>query len=119
MGIGRFTPASTKDGIEKTVEVSLNSFKVNDETFILAIIQDVTKRIEHENHLENQVETLEKIAWQQSHEMRKPVANILGLVQLIEYDQTYNPLLINQLHQTTKELDDVIHKIVNLTHVNR
>lgn len=119
MGIGRFTPAVTKDGIEKIVEVSLNSFKVNDETFILAIIQDVTKRIEHENQLENQVETLEKIAWQQSHEMRKPVANILGLVQLIEYDQTYNPLLINQLHQTTKELDDVIHKIVNLTHLNR
>ncbi|MGX7686507.1 PAS domain S-box protein [Flectobacillus roseus] len=119
MGIGRFTPAITKDGIEKIVEVSLNSFKVNDETFILAIIQDVTKRIEHENKLENQVETLEKIAWQQSHEMRKPVANILGLVQLIEYDKAYNPLLINQLHQTTKELDDVIHKIVNLTHLNR
>lgn len=119
MGIGRFTPAITKDGIEKIVEVSLNSFRVNDETFILAIIQDVTKRIEHETQLENQVETLEKIAWQQSHEMRKPVANILGLVQLIEYDKAYNPLLINQLHQTTKELDDVIHKIVNLTHTNR
>lgn len=119
MGIGRFTPAITKDGIEKIVEVSLNSFKVSDETFILAIIQDVTKRIEHETQLENQVETLEKIAWQQSHEMRKPVANILGLVQLIEYDKAYNPLLINQLHQTTKELDDVIHKIVNLTHINR
>jgi PAS domain S-box-containing protein len=57
MGIGRFTPAVTKDGIEKIVEVSLNSFKVNDETFILAIIQDVTKRIEHENQLENQVKT--------------------------------------------------------------
>ncbi|MFY7827154.1 MAG: PAS domain S-box protein [Flectobacillus sp.] len=119
MGLDRYTPAITKDGIEKTVEVSLNSFQVDEETFVLAIIQDVTKRIEHEHRLENQVEALEKIAWQQSHEIRKPVANILGLVQLIEYDQAYNPLLINQLHQTAQELDDVIHKIVNLTHQSR
>ncbi len=116
MGINRLTPAVTKDGIEKMVEVSLNSFRLDDKLYILAIIQDMTQHVRHETQLKKQVEALEKIAWQHAHEIRRPVANILGLVNLMQLDtnKASQELYSTYLHQSAIELDKVIHQIITL-----
>ena len=69
-----------------------------------------------QDFLLKQNETLRQIAWQQSHEVRRPVANILGLINLIKMDkastQEEKEQYLNYLFQATQELDEIIHKIV-------
>lgn len=60
---------------------------------------------------------LKEIAFIQSHELRKPVANIIGLVQIIkglEFSEE-NRKLLDLLNTSTTELDDMIKRVVSLT----
>lgn len=79
-------------------------------------VQDITVRKQHELRIFKQNETLKQIAWQQSHEVRRPVANILGLYNLLKEDQEATTeekqKYLDFLLQATKELDHIIHKIV-------
>ncbi|HNN32138.1 MAG TPA: PAS domain S-box protein, partial [Chitinophagaceae bacterium] len=61
---------------------------------------------------------LKKIAWQQSHNVRKPLSNILGLVNLLKEDKDIAPNikdLIDLLDVSAKELDDIIKSIIAKT----
>jgi len=65
--------------------------------------------------LREQNEKLRKIAWRQSHEVRRPVATIAGLCILLkERDEDYLHYL-SCLEIAINELDDVIHTIVKET----
>jgi PAS domain S-box-containing protein len=77
-------------------------------------IQNITQRKNDEVKITEQNEQLKAIAWQQSHEVRRPVATILGLIQLIKMENRkgYNETYLNYLLQATEELDAVIHRIV-------
>jgi PAS domain S-box-containing protein len=79
-------------------------------------VKDITARKENELKILKQNETLQQIAWQQSHEVRRPVANILGMYNLLKDDQTATEeekqKYLDYLLQATKELDKIIHKIV-------
>ncbi|MCS3735533.1 PAS domain S-box protein [Mucilaginibacter dorajii] len=75
-----------------------------------------SKRYE-ENILE-QNNRLHSIANISSHELRRPVATILGLVNLFDRDDMLNPLnheIITHLDTSALELDVVIHNIVEKT----
>ena len=62
---------------------------------------------------EEQTRLLEKIAWIQSHKVRRPLANIMGLISLMEKSQS-NSELLPMLSKSAEELNDVIQSIVNL-----
>ncbi|AHM60786.1 PAS domain-containing protein [Flammeovirgaceae bacterium 311] len=66
------------------------------------------------NQQQRQYEKLEEIANLYSHDIRRPVATILGITQLIEQeDLTFeNKEWFGHLRKTTQELDRVIHQIV-------
>lgn len=117
MGINRLMPALKKNGEEIQIETSLNTFELDNEVFVLVILQDVTARIHSEQRIKKQVEQLKAIAWQQSHQVRQPIVNILGFVDLIknESDRRYNEQYLDLLKESTEELDRVIHKIVAYT----
>lgn len=79
-------------------------------------VQNITERKDRELKILQQNETLRAIAWQQSHELRRPVANILGLCDLLknhknETEEMKNKY-IDMMLQATQELDKIIHKIV-------
>ena len=78
----------------------------------LSIGYDITAKKYLEEILKNQNKQLSEIAWQQSHEVRRPVANILGLISLIQTEQCYNETYIQYLLESAEELDCIIHKIV-------
>lgn len=57
---------------------------------------------------------LRQYAYITSHELRSPIASILGLVQLWqehENDETFCKALIAKIHQCALELDLVAHKL--------
>ncbi len=60
---------------------------------------------------------LKNIAFVQSHEVRAPVATILGLVNLMlkENDPQTNLRYLNGLRESAEKLDQIIHKVVGLT----
>jgi PAS domain S-box-containing protein len=71
-----------------------------------------------QDHVKDQNKRLQEIASISSHEIRRPVATILGLVDLFDRDNLNNPMnkeIINHIDFTAKELDEVIHTIVEKT----
>lgn len=76
---------------------------------------DITGLKSVQKEIENQNRALKEITWIQAHEMRKPVANIQGLIEALD---TENPTskenweLMEHVRNQTDELDRVIRKIV-------
>jgi PAS domain S-box-containing protein len=72
-------------------------------------LRDITERHRHLEQIKSQNEKLKEIAWIQSHKVRDPVANLLGLVQLLEPDK--NEEVIEKIRQASVRLDEAIHEI--------
>lgn len=81
---------------------------------------NITSRIESHNHIIQQNSVLREIAQMQSHEIRRPVANILSLVELLQdkNDEAFD-LHLNFLNKEVGDLDDKIHHIVDLTYQDK
>ncbi len=81
---------------------------------------DVTNIKEMQRQLEIQNESLKKINWRHSHELRAPLSNILGLIQLLEgsshIEKADFDALLDGLKRSSEQLDVVIHEIVNETY---
>ncbi len=60
---------------------------------------------------------LNEIAWQQSHSVRKPISNILGLVNLMKSEQNTAKRieLLDMLDESAKELDEIVKSIIAKT----
>ena len=106
-----------KDREEVCTNISLNTFTVKGEKWVLVILQDVTELKQNQDKVIRQNEILRQIAWQQSHELRRPIANIMGLCDLLkqyELESKENQKkYLEYLMQSSKELDHIIHQIVN------
>ena len=104
-------------------EVSFNPiFTDNDDIEgACCFVHDITKRIERENVVINQLKQLREIAWIQSHKVRAPVANILGLAEMLknadekeraeQIDEMLNLILLS-----AEQLDQIIQEVVKLSH---
>jgi len=77
---------------------------------------NIHQRKEQEEMLKEQNHVLSRIAFIQSHEMRRPVASILGLMDLIK-SEDYQPSkeYLVLLEEATIELDEKIHMIARET----
>lgn len=79
-------------------------------------VQDITTEKNNLLKLVQQNELLKRITWQQCHEVRGPVANILGFCSLLKDNPELNDYekksYINHLYDATKDLDKIIHEIV-------
>ena len=71
-----------------------------------------------EKKILNQIAIMENIAWHQSHIVRKPLANILGLITLIleEDDAERQETMFKLLKDSSEELDEVVKNIGNKIH---
>lgn len=79
---------------------------------------DVTRQKKQTAALEMQNRKLMEIAWVQSHEVRAPVARIMGLIQLIKrYPDEAIDLedTLSHIVSSADELDEIIRKIVRKT----
>jgi PAS domain S-box-containing protein len=91
-----FVPVKDDDG--EVIGVAINS-------------TDITTRKRHEEQISIQNEALNRIAIIQSHELRRPVASLLGIIDLMrmeDIDFSY----FSMLEHTINELDEKIRAIV-------
>lgn len=94
----KFEPAFNEEG--KIIGVSVNS-------------ADTTQKMKHREMVSAQKDSLQEIAFIQSHELRRPVASILGLINLLKIDgfvETREELGL--LAAAAEELDEKIKLIV-------
>ncbi|RFZ81419.1 PAS domain S-box protein [Mucilaginibacter terrenus] len=97
----------------------------NDEGLIAGVgcfAHDITQRLEYENEIILQNERLKQIANLSSHELRRPVASMLGLLSLIDlnrFDNPENEQTIRYLVDVGKEIDKVIRLIVDNTFTDK
>lgn len=88
-------------------------------TQYISVEADVTERKRFIEKLERQNKQLKNIAWISSHEVRRPVSSILGLISLYDYEcpaAPFNKEILQHLNTVTRELDVVIHRIVDKTY---
>jgi PAS domain S-box-containing protein len=78
-------------------------------------IRNIDQRKKTQIKLMQKSKHLEKIAWNYAHEVRRPLANILGLIELLNED--LNPFkqkeIMLQLSKSANELDIVLRNNIN------
>lgn len=82
---------------------------------VLQVIQVVKG---YELKIIRQNEQLREITFPQSHEVRRPVANMLGLLKCLNKEEPgpENQKIVYLMEQTTTELDLIIRKTVDKTY---
>lgn len=84
--------------------ISHHSIKFKDQDAYMVIAIDVDQNIRNEKKLN-------EIRWENSHEIRKPVCNIKGLIGLISKNKPTDPEIIELLTASVDKLDAVILRI--------
>lgn len=78
--------------------------------------RDITEQVKSIKKTEEQFNRLREIAQIQSHGLRRPVANILGLSEMLNSLNPSDkdiPQIITHMGESAKELDEIINLIVN------
>lgn len=82
--------------------------------------RDITRRLVAEKAIMLQNNQLKHIASLSSHELRRPVASMIGLLNILDLEDLNNPenvQILTHLQTVGKEIDEVIHKIVETTFI--
>jgi len=109
---------SKKDGQLVQAEVFGSRMTYKGHPAVIGVVIDITERNKAQLKIIEQNENLEKIAFIQSHVLRRPLANILGLWELMqaEIQKDVNPqhwlYLMEHLATSVRETDNVIREIV-------
>ncbi|CAM3732594.1 pas/pac sensor protein [Flavobacterium saliperosum S13] len=104
-----------KNGEVVYVAIRSNTIPYKGREAKVVLVNDITESLRHLKAIEQQNERLMEIAWTQSHEVRAPLARIMGLIQLISDAQT--PVeekleMLSHVMDSANELDGIIRKIV-------
>lgn len=86
----------------------------NEPVRMIGAMQDISTRKLYGQQLEEQNARLKKIAWLNSHEIRRPLCNITGLIPLIKASANNTEdlkHLLALLEKASTELDETISKI--------
>jgi PAS domain S-box-containing protein len=101
---------------DKDMWFVVNAYPLQDG--LAVYFKDITEEKKYLAKIEASNKLLTDIAWVQAHKVRGPVANILGLSKLFNYDNAADPsnkeILIN-LKAAVHDLDDVIKEVVHKT----
>ncbi|WP_184549811.1 PAS domain-containing protein [Mucilaginibacter sp. FT3.2] len=105
------------DGHKRFEELSFNPIvdQQQEVTGVNCFLRDITRQREHVEQIEKQNDKLRQIAWIQSHQLRVPVANILGLAEVSRLDCSAKDELIPLFCMEAKRLDELIREITALT----
>jgi PAS domain S-box-containing protein len=105
----------TKKGAPVWVSAQLTPSYDEDDAFqgYIIVCQDITYRKEKEEEVNRQNRLLREVAWISSHEIRRPVATMLGLVNLLDTaeDDNEQKEVFPKLRECAREMDSMVHEI--------
>lgn len=119
--ISRIAKFKAKNGAYYPVEVFYNYFTFNNKCYSFISVREISERMHAEadkakltEETIRQNEHLRQFAYIVSHNLRAPVANILGLVNMYNKNDSADPLnlqLVQKLEITSRRLDATIKDI--------
>jgi PAS domain S-box-containing protein len=79
----------------------------------IAVYQNISTRKEKETEIARQNDFLKEIAWMSSHQIRRPVASLIGLVNLLQTAETEQEReeMLPMIDQCVKEMDNTVREI--------
>jgi PAS domain S-box-containing protein len=85
---------------------------------VVCVYHDITEEIIQLEQLKKYNEKLEEIAFKASHEVRAPVASILGLMQLIDFNDLSpnNKAALQHMKSSVEKLDHTVRDIVKVSY---
>jgi PAS domain S-box-containing protein len=88
-------------------------------TGYIAVYNDITWRKEKEEEITLQNNKLKEVAWLSSHEIRRPLANIMGLVNMMKISSNIEEKvqILGLVNQSAEELDKIVHMINSRIHM--
>jgi PAS domain S-box-containing protein len=108
-----------KNDSRSWVKASISPVYIDGELQNFVIVQtDITQTKLQEEKIGKQNKRLKEIAFMSSHNTRKPLANILASMNLIDrknLTDAFNEPIFQVLENSAKELDEVVHQIVART----
>lgn len=81
---------------------------------VLGLVTDVTDLMEQSTLIKNQEMRIEGFNFMNSHMLRGPLANVKGLLHLLEEEQTPPPEVVNFLKKEVDRLDEKLYEINEL-----
>jgi len=126
MGFGRDLYARRRDGSEFPVEVGLTPLDSDDGRFVVATVSDLTERKRAEDemqeshrHLLRLNEELSGFSYSVSHDLKSPLASIIGLIDLAHQDAEQGDLesvkeTLGQIRERGSHLGELVDDILNL-----
>ncbi|MFY0673432.1 MAG: PAS domain-containing protein [Bacteroidia bacterium] len=109
----------TKSFILSLFPIYENNKKI---TGLACYLRDDTQTKRQMRKIQNQNKAFENISWLQSHSTRKPLANILGLIDLMSMESKKldkdTQMRMSLLKNAAAELDKVVAKITKTAEVN-
>lgn len=85
-------------------------------TGYIGVYNDITGLKQKQVEASRQIVKLKEVAWLSSHEVRRPLANIIGLVDLMKATPYMNEKIkiLESVNQSAEELDKIVH-VINST----
>ncbi len=121
MGENRAVYGINAQGAEFPIEASISQVEVNEHTYFTVIMRDISVRLEREiqekalNHeLIRQNEQLQQFGFITSHNLRSPVASLLGLVEIFDESSFSNKMhmeAIQHIRDTAQKMDEIIQDL--------
>ena len=84
-------------------------------TRAVGAMEDITEREKHRREIERQNAFFKEISWDQSHNVRAPLARIIGLAELLDSLDAPNDefdKIVGYLLDSSKELDGIVRNVI-------
>lgn len=104
----------TTSGKPLHIEVIRKLNKIRNRLVVSVYINDLTEKNESKNKIQEQNSRLREFAFLTSHKLRQPLANVLGLIDLVKSESERKKdvtITLETLRMLTNQLDQVVHEM--------
>ena len=107
----------TKDGDQVPTEISGAALNAGEDettpTQMIAMLRDISARVEHRRNLEEKIERLDRFASIVSHDLKNPLSIINGHVTLAR--ENGNPEHFDAIEEAVDRMDEMLSELLQLT----